>query len=57
MHALSDSVSKKVIIGASVTAGLILVGIFLIVIITGSVKIIARRLKKFVRVIRARHQK
>ncbi len=57
MHALSDSVSKKVIIGASVTAGLLLLGIFLIVIITISVKIVGRRLKKFVRGNRARHQK
>ena len=51
------SVSEKVIIGTSVAAGLLLVGICLILIITGSVKVIGRRLKKSTGVTRASHQK
>ena len=51
------SVSEKVIVGTSVTAGLLLVGVCLILIITGSIKIIGRRSKKFTRVTKASHQK
>ena len=59
-HTLSKyffSVSEKVIIGTSIAAGLLLVGICIILIITGSVKVIGKRLKKSTRVTRASHQK
>ena len=51
------SVSEKVIIGTSVAAGLLLVGICLILIITGSVKVIGRRLKKSAQVATTKHQR
>ena len=51
-HAVSE-----VIVGTSVAAGLLLVGVCLVLIITGSIKIIGRRSKKFTRVTKASHQK
>ena len=50
-------VSKEIIVGTSVTAGLLLVGLFLLLIITGSIKIgTCRRLRVFVQQNLPQHQ-
>ena len=49
------TVSKEVIIGTSVTAGLLLAGLFLLLIITGSIKI-GKRLRTFVQLKSTQHQ-
>ena len=51
---INFSVSKKIIMGTSITAGLLIAGILFVLIITGSVKL-GRHLKKFVRVTQPRY--
>ena len=51
---INFSVSKKIIIGTSITAGLLIAGILFVLIVTGSVKV-GRHLKKFVRVTQPRY--
>ena len=58
MHCCYDyinfTVSKNIIIGTSIAAGLLIAGILFVLIITGSVKL-GRHLKKFVRVTHPRY--
>ena len=48
------TVSKNIIIGTSIAAGLLIAGILFVLIITGSVKL-GRHLKRFVRVTQPRY--